>query len=334
MLVLGGEDGVVWFLDREFRFIYKSQVHASPVLSIRAHNLGMGIRKETTSQGITITFKDVVVLLSVEELLHMHQNMKTGQRTLYDDIDFAKYDLSSAISGMTDAVTVGYTSFSLRQLLMGTSWESKKRKIRVLACGVDPALLCVHVEKNQNANPNPLLSTALELVPLPFVSRLTKKIAGTRNKEEDAQMFSSKVPFVDPNRHVFSLTLAPDYPLVACCDSLGRVLVIDATNFVVKKVFKGYRDAATGWLYSLQTRKLYLIILSPKRLRVEVWDVFEGKPMKHLECKQGDFLCKPACAILIKPSTEDTLDESCILKASLGSEGLRLSMIKLIYEPM
>lgn len=34
----------------------------------------------------------------------------------------------------------------------------------------------------------------------------------------------------------------------ACCDSLGRVLVVDAADGVLIRLFKGYRDAQTAWL--------------------------------------------------------------------------------------
>ena len=363
LLVLCRDDGCVCFLDADCRIVFETQVHSSPILSVHAHNLEMGIRKETTAQGLTFTCGDgVVLLLPVEELLRIYQHYwqnpagKGGQRRRRGSKDsrvaFSKYDLSSAIASVSDAVTVGYTSFSLKQMLLGNSWSNKKRKIRLLAGGSDPALVCAHVEKNTNEksfHSIPLLSTALELVPsLPFVGRLKKRLqaadsgrgedngggggGGGDKKEEGLNTFTTKVPFVDPKRRVTSLALAPDYPLVSCCDSLGRVLVVDATHFIVKRVLKGYRDAETGWLHSQETGQLYLAIFAPRRCRVDMWDVFQGKKVKHVDCKASDLLCKPPCAILTKPSTDLSGSEkdACLAKISQTPEGLHLSMIEII----
>ena len=91
------------------------------------------------------------------------------------------------------------------------------------------------------------------------------------------QVAATTVPFVDPKRRIFSLALAPDYPLVACADSLGRVLIVDAANFVVTRVLKGYRDAETNWLYAPCDRALVLVVVAPRRKQVEVWDTFGGR---------------------------------------------------------
>ena len=38
----------------------------------------------------------------------------------------------------------------------------------------------------------------------------------------------------------------------ACCDSLGRVLLVDATSTLILRMLKGYRDAQVAWLVSLE----------------------------------------------------------------------------------
>ena len=127
-----------------------------------------------------------------------------------------------------------------------------------------------------------------------------------------------------------SLSLAPDYPLVSCCDSLGRVLILDATHFIVKRVLKGYRDAEAGWLHSQQTRQLLLAVFAPRRSRIDVWDVFRGKKVKQVECKATDLVCKPPCAILVKPSTDNSgTDNACLAKISQTTKGLCLSVIQI-----
>ena len=311
LLLYGKEDGFVGILDARGKVVYVSQIHSSNVLRIHSHSLTTEVAAaETESQGATVVCSDAVVLLPAEELLHVYQNWKARRRNRRA-ADFAKYDLSSRMATVSDAVTVGYASFSLHEQLMFTSrGGARERKVRILVGGVDPALICIHAEeKDSSRSSSPpdsgLLSAGKFLgnwaPPVPFVQKLKKNIM-MGGKEE---VFSR---FVDPKRLIVSLSLAAGHPLVACSDSVGRVLVVDARNFMVTRVLKGYRDAKIAWLDN------YLIIMAPKRKRVEIWDVFKNCAIKHFDCTSADCIShSKRSAIMTKPRRD----------------GLAVSLIKL-----
>ncbi|UPR03097.1 Rab3 GTPase-activating protein non-catalytic subunit domain-containing protein [Chloropicon primus] len=341
-LALGGRDGTFRLLDETTRVVvHESRADSTAVLSIQAHNLAMGLRRDlqgVTSQGLTLVFEGAVSLVQLEDLIRIHQDHKRrpkrpgkGLRRGSRDgaADFAKFNLATATAGACDAVALGCANLPLQEQLLGSGGDGadgKRRRVRIVVAGADPALSCVHVD-TRGADAlslgMSLLSTALDWAPsLPLLGRLKKKVATSTTKKEDegASPISSKVPFVDPTRQVHSLRLAPNFPLVACCDALGRVLVLDAANFLVSRVFKGYRDAQTAWLWCEGT--LLLAILAPKRLRLEVWDYFRGRKAKHFDCSPRDRLARPPCTIVASLESQAVAGgQGEAVRASFTDEG-------------
>eukprot|EP00741_Cyanophora_paradoxa_P008557 tig00001339_g8282.t1 len=112
--------------------------------------------------------------------------------------------------------------------------------------------------------------------------------------------------------------------LLACADSLGRVLLADAPTFLLLRVFKGYRDAQVAFIdgpsaaegagsrasfasparasptsrplaaapegQSAAPRPLHLVIHAPRRGLVEVWDVPFGKRTAACTVPEGSRL--------------------------------------------
>ena len=63
----------------------------------------------------------------------------------------------------------------------------------------------------------------------------------------------------------------------ACCDTLGRVIVIDICHKCVVKMIKGYRDCHLAWSAGDGAgSKVLLLIYAPKRRSLELWDVCAG----------------------------------------------------------
>lgn len=62
--------------------------------------------------------------------------------------------------------------------------------------------------------------------------------------------------------------------LAACCDSLGRVLVIDIQQKAIVKMIKGYRDCHLAW--SERDGEVALLVYAKKRRSLELWDVRGG----------------------------------------------------------
>lgn len=89
----------------------------------------------------------------------------------------------------------------------------------------------------------------------------------------------------DSKRECFGLTLCRSrgshISWAACCDSLGRVLIIDVHEKSIYKMLKGYRDCQLAWIQSLTTHKdPLLLIYAPKRRSLELWDVCKGARTK------------------------------------------------------
>ncbi len=60
----------------------------------------------------------------------------------------------------------------------------------------------------------------------------------------------------------------------ACCDTLGRVMVIDVRQRSVVKMIKGYRECHLAW--NAGSGEVLLLVYAPKRRSLEIWDVCSG----------------------------------------------------------
>lgn len=75
--------------------------------------------------------------------------------------------------------------------------------------------------------------------------------------------------------------------LFASCDSLGRVLLMDARDLCVLRLLKGYRDAHVAWM---SRNGPTLAILSPRRALVELHSPLESKRLAAFQIEPGTHL--------------------------------------------
>ncbi|KAI6219508.1 Rab3 GTPase-activating protein non-catalytic subunit [Aphelenchoides fujianensis] len=74
------------------------------------------------------------------------------------------------------------------------------------------------------------------------------------------------------------------WPLMAICDDVARVLLVDLQTETVVRVWKGYRSARCAFVESTEStssgaqrkRALFLVIFAPKRGLLEVWAMQNG----------------------------------------------------------
>lgn len=96
--------------------------------------------------------------------------------------------------------------------------------------------------------------------------------------------------FHDDHRATSRIWLAARNHLAAVSDSLGRVLLVDCSQSVILRIWKGYRDAQCAFLQvdekmsrsdnkSKRKRTLFLAIYSPRRSAVDIWNVERGKKL-------------------------------------------------------
>lgn len=94
---------------------------------------------------------------------------------------------------------------------------------------------------------------------------------------------SSRSALFDKGRLATSIVASPDKRLAAVTDDFGRVMLVDITNWLVLKIWKGYRNAQCGWIEikrnpgeATSPYALFLVIYAPKRGLLEVWSAQKG----------------------------------------------------------
>lgn len=128
----------------------------------------------------------------------------------------------------------------------------------------------------------------------------------------------------DDKRRITSVSISDCGTWASCCDSLGRILLVDTGSMVVVRVLKGYRDAQAVWMVGSSEEKngekkggkgKLLAVYAPRRGVVEVWDAVNGVRVssKQMDSMHG-LLMQEQCWFL-------DLDNLRILKLDGGGGG-------------
>jgi hypothetical protein len=132
----------------------------------------------------------------------------------------------------------------------------------------------------------------------------------------------------DEKRKVNHLALSPCCRWAACCDSLGRVLLIDVASCVVLKMLKGYREAQAAWFIpssssssellntnkeataaaaATATTSALLVVYAPRRGVVELWKPHCGVRVGSISNtsvpQKGILLEQPAVPLSLVPTS-------------------------------
>eukprot|EP00039_Didymoeca_costata_P028013 m.19722 g.19722 ORF g.19722 m.19722 type:complete len:1315 (-) comp6659_c0_seq1:628-4572(-) len=140
----------------------------------------------------------------------------------------------------------------------------------------------------------------------------------------------------DTRRHIRTLDISPDLNLIAMTDDFGRVLLYNVPTNTISRVWKGYRDAQSGWVTTLEKpdetdpsqgtradsgasrlppkRCMFLVILAPKRHILEVWTPALGK-------RVAAFNLEPECSLLTlrDQRLEGGINASCFVVSPSGT---------------
>lgn len=86
----------------------------------------------------------------------------------------------------------------------------------------------------------------------------------------------------DPPRGVRALALSARGRWAAAADSLGRVLLLEVPSLIVRRMWRGYREAQCAWVDAAGAdgagRAELLVIYAPRRGRLEAWRPLPGAP--------------------------------------------------------
>lgn len=93
----------------------------------------------------------------------------------------------------------------------------------------------------------------------------------------------NNLSLLDRNRLATNIIPSPDKRLAAVTDDFGRVLLIDVTNWLVVRMWKGYRSAQCGWIDVKRNPEQrnspyasFLVFYAPKRGLLEIWSAQRG----------------------------------------------------------
>ncbi|XP_025141871.1 rab3 GTPase-activating protein non-catalytic subunit isoform X2 [Bubalus bubalis] len=117
-------------------------------------------------------------------------------------------------------------------------------------------------------------------------------------KVEPATPLAVRFGLPDSRRHGESICLSPCNTLAAVTDDFGRVLLLDVARGIAIRMWKGYRDAQTGWIQIVEDLHervpekgdfspfgspqgpsrvaQFLVIYAPRRGILEVWSTQQG----------------------------------------------------------
>ncbi|KAL4538175.1 hypothetical protein Ndes2526B_g05344 [Nannochloris sp. 'desiccata'] len=104
-----------------------------------------------------------------------------------------------------------------------------------------------------------------------------------REKMPGITVYQESAIWDEAKRKVTQMALSPCCRWATCCDSLGRVLLIDVASCIVLKMLKGYREAQAVWFIpsernkeSTTTATALLVVYAPRRGVVEMWTPHSG----------------------------------------------------------
>ncbi|CAH0519120.1 unnamed protein product [Peronospora belbahrii] len=149
-----------------------------------------------------------------------------------------------------------------------------------------------------------------------------------------APVSSTRSIYEDERRRCRVLVLSPTGRLAAVSDTLGRILLVDTSQMIVIRMWKGYRNAQCGWMHGTEgvhrLPGLYLVIYSAQRGIVEVWRARYGPRVFSFAVGNSAKLftqCDPAtrrtkCIVLSK--TSDSESEVIELKLGLPNASILL----------
>lgn len=112
-----------------------------------------------------------------------------------------------------------------------------------------------------------------------FLFRNSGQFDRRNSKEGDRQGFDTKAPeqlriktrIDDPFRTIEKIQLCPSRSFAILSDTFGRILLFDVEQFIIVRMWKGYRGAQCAWLSDSRFGGFFLCIYIPRRGQLEIW---------------------------------------------------------------
>lgn len=151
--------------------------------------------------------------------------------------------------------------------------------------GRNPFLCCYQEAKETTNHSYTEIISSL----LPFWS----KPQPTRMQVNEVANSSSTCLF-DKGRLATTIISSPDKRLALVTDDFGRVMLVDVTNWLVVRLWKGYRSAQCGWIEVKRNPEergspcaSFVAIYAPKRGLLEIWSAQRGPRVAAFNVGRG-----------------------------------------------
>ena len=158
-------------------------------------------------------------------------------------------------------------------------------RVTLLACGAAPfPLTCYQLGGSPPNEPRALgkFARALQASAVNFVSGWLGG-ASPRETDHPAQevvSLSQESGFRDDRRNISNVWVDPTRSFALASDQLGRVLLIDAAQKLVVRIWKGVREAQCGWI-NVATQ-LFAVLYSPRRGFIEIYAAVHGPKVRTI----------------------------------------------------
>lgn len=272
-------------------YIQAIDLHNTPITSLYARGSKVGIDATDTTEDITIGFLDAAVRIPVWDIWaivrwHSSGHADRGRWTGGAGSHGAPSPLISKWS--LKANKTGHRTFSAclgqptEQLYAVLAQRSPISRIRLFTAGSNPPIASFEAEVTSTPGIVALVSGLAGAAASSLSKRAKESIVGRAiskgNDDSGRKDLPSSEPalrtaaIIEEKRRVHGVEISECGRWAACCDSLGRVLIVDIEQTILLRMFKGYRRAQVVWLEGGR-----LIIYAPRKMVIESWDVGMGR---------------------------------------------------------
>ncbi|GAB4818165.1 hypothetical protein N2152v2_005211 [Parachlorella kessleri] len=259
--------------------LHRQDLHEGPLTCISVRLGGMGTDPGDLSEDITVCAPDAVMRLTLLDIRAVVRWQKGAQgrgwwgaAPVAPTLSLAKWQLPRGTGPRSFAISLGSAPPSLYSMLAG---RESGEKSQIFTTGAGPPLATLEagrcfeliafkrlgqsevvasklVDESNGGGLFSLISRAREALPIGLPSRPSLLGGRSKGKEERAKIKGSSASLAasvwDEKRAVTRVSMSPCGTLAACCDNLGRVLLVDTAATLVIRMLKGYRDAQVAWL--------------------------------------------------------------------------------------
>lgn len=344
IVVVGFSDGYIRIYSKTGLSVLTQLLHTEPVVRITCTAGGRGQRTAHDQGKLVVLFRSAMCVVEGKDLVEGVRAGVSGKGEESGNhpapLRFQKWHLAGQ-SSTRDVVLLAQSTPStydhLRQSSLGRDAESvvvggPVPEERLIAVGEGPMIGVYKITKGAGSiNMSKLVSAAASAV-LGKLSQASGWLgwggssSPTPKDPTDMMKVATNLPMStnipDERRTVYSLTPSPMGDLAAAVDCFGRVLLLDCGSVVVRRMWKGYRDAQCGWLLVHETlpktspsgkktpkpstalRKAQcLCIYAARRGIVELWPAHAGRRIAAFQVGKG-------CRLLYSPHGVFSLDHS------------------------